>query len=210
MCGLNVAVISTGVANTASIVAALVRVGCNVSVVADPAALTRFQAIVLPGVGAFESAMTTLHNAGFVEPLRAWIASGRPMLAVCLGLQLLANHSEESPGITGLGEIDATITSLPAGVRVPHMGWNTVAADVSSDLLESGSAYFANSYCLREEPVGWRCAWATHGIRFVAAMGRGALLACQFHPELSGSFGSDLIARWSAKAAQMSQEVPSC
>ena len=113
-----------------------------------------------------------------------------------MGLQLLCNSSEESPGATGLGCVDGAVTHFPAGVRAPQFGWNRVTAGAGCSLLEDGYAYFANSFRLAEPPAGWHAATAEHGGRFVAAMERGAVLACQFHPELSGRYGIDLLRRW--------------
>ena len=117
------------------------------------------------------------------------------MLAICLGLQLLAEGSEESPGVAGLGVIAGRAARLPDSVRVPHLGWNSVSAETGA-LVESGFAAYANSYALANAPDGWTVTRTQHGIEFVASLERGSLLATQFHPELSGSWGRDLLARW--------------
>jgi imidazole glycerol phosphate synthase glutamine amidotransferase subunit len=123
---------------------------------------------------------------------------GRPLLAICLGLQLLCESSEESPGVAGLGIIDADVRRFPVGVRAPHFGWNRVEADPSCSLLESGYACYAHSYRVVGAPAGWSASMTTHGAPFVAAMVRGPLCACQFHPELSGEWGQKLLERWLA------------
>jgi imidazoleglycerol phosphate synthase glutamine amidotransferase subunit HisH len=97
--------------------------------------------------------------------------------------------------------VPATITALAKGLRVPHLGWNHVAAGAGCSLLEDGDAYFANSFKLDDIPGGWAGATTDHGGRFVAAIERGPVLACQFHPELSGAWGQDLIERWLAAGA---------
>ena len=102
----------------------------------------------------------------------------------------------ESPGVGGLGCLDARVAHFPAGVRAPQFGWNAVVAGRDCALLRDGYAYFANSYRLPAAPAGWATATADHGGAFVAAMERGSVLACQFHPELSGSYGAQLLARW--------------
>jgi imidazole glycerol phosphate synthase glutamine amidotransferase subunit len=145
--------------------------------------------------------MSRLREQGLDDAIRDRIAQNRPLLAICLGLQLLCTHSEESPGVEGLGVIRATVRRLPQGVRTPQFGWNRVEPK-NTALITNGYAYYANSYCLTEQPEGWDCATSTHGVRFVAALERGPVLACQFHPELSGPWGSELIKNWIARAEE--------
>ena len=192
--------IRTGTANLASVAAALERAGCTVRVSEDPAEAGRAPRLVLPGVGAFGPVARRLDELGLREPLTERIAAGRPTLAICLGLQLLAEASEETPGARGLGVLEATATGFADGLRVPHLGWNRVEAGDGCALLEDGGAYFANSYKLDAVPAGWAGATTDHGGPFVAALERGPVLACQFHPELSGPWGQALIERWLAAA----------
>ncbi len=194
-----VLVVRTGTANTASVLAGLERAGAAAAVVEDPARVAAARRVVLPGVGALAPAMERLAAGGLGEVLVARIAAGRPTLAVCLGLQLLCSSSEESPGRDGLGVIPGRVTRFGAGLRVPQMGWNRVAPDAGCRLLQPGWAYFANSYRLVEPPPGWAVARADHGGPFVAALERGTVLACQFHPELSGDWGQTLLRRWLAR-----------
>jgi imidazole glycerol phosphate synthase glutamine amidotransferase subunit len=119
----------------------------------------------------------------------------RPLLAVCLGLQLLTAASEESPGVSGIGAFEAVTVALVGSVRVPQMGWNRVLPDPGS-ALEPGFAYFANGFTVARPPAGTVTSWVEYGGRRVAALERGATLACQFHPELSGAWGGSLLARW--------------
>jgi imidazole glycerol phosphate synthase glutamine amidotransferase subunit len=191
-----VLVVRTGTANTASVLAGLRRAGAAAAVAEDPEPVAAARRVVLPGVGALAPAMERLAAGGLGEVLVARIAAGRPTLAVCLGLQLLCSSSEESPGRDGLGVIPGRVTRFGAGLRVPQMGWNRVAPDAGCRLLQPGWAYFANSYRLVEPPPGWAVARADHGGPFVAALERGAVLACQFHPELSGDWGQALLRRW--------------
>ncbi len=193
---LEVTVVRTGSANLASVVAALGRAGRTPELVDDAAAVAQAERLVLPGVGAFGAVMARLVELGLVEALTERIAAGRPTLAICLGLQVLASGSDESPGVAGLGVIPGRVTRLPDGVVVPQLGWNRVEADPGCRLLCDGAAYFANSYKLDSAPDGWSVAWSDHGGPFVAALERGAVLACQFHPELSGAWGAALLARW--------------
>ncbi len=194
----NVAVVQTGVANLASVAAGLRRAGAEPEIVDDVASVESAKRLVLPGVGAFAAAMERLRELGLDGPLVRRVREGRPTLVICLGLQLLTEASEESPGVAGLGVIPGRITRFPTHVRVPQLGWNAVHANSDARWLRSGYAYFANSYRLVEAPTGWSVAFADHGGRFVAALERGSVLACQFHPELSGPWGVSLLRRWLA------------
>jgi len=197
-----VAVVATGVANVASVLAAWRRLGIEARLTRDPAEVIEASHVQLPGVGSFGSAMTSLRQDGLDEALRRRIALGRPTLAICVGLQVLAEASEESPGVSGLGVLPLTVRRFPGHVRVPQFGWNLVEVPGDGDPgeapLESGYAYFANSYRLTEVPEGWHRAVADHGGPFVAALWRGAVLATQFHPELSGPWGLRLMAQFAA------------
>lgn len=196
-------VVDTGVANLASIANAFARLGERVTLTADPAVVRQAARVVLPGVGAFGPAATELRARGLDTALRDSVARGAPLLAVCLGLQLLCDGSEEAPSVPGLGIVSGTCRRLPSGVRVPHLGWNRVTANAEARLVRSGDAAFANSYALRDAPPGWRAAWSSHGTPFVAALERGDTLACQFHPELSGVYGAELLARWLGRESQV-------
>ncbi len=193
----SIAIVSTGTANVASMEAGLRRAGAEPFRTSDPDQVAEALGVVIPGVGTFAAAMTHLRETGMDAALRARFRSGRPVLAVCLGLQLLARTSEESPGETGLGIVDVDVVGLPAGATRPQLGWNEVVPSMPG-LVEGGHAYFANSYCLRSETDDWQASHAHHGDRFVAAMQRDRQLACQFHPELSGAWGVALLTRWVA------------
>lgn len=197
--GREVVVIPTGVANVASMVAALERLGADVEVSDAPRRVERAGHVVLPGVGAFGAGADFLEEHGLADPLRARARVGRPLLAVCLGMQLLFEESEESPGRRGLGVVPGVVTRFPRGMVVPHMGWNRVEAE-QVPALRAGYAYFANSYRVQSAPSGWAAAWTDYGGRFVAAMQRGALVGCQFHPELSGGWGLELLRGWLTQA----------
>ena len=190
-----VAVVDSGVANLASVQSAFGALGVKSVVTQDPDVVTAATHVVLPGVGRFDAAMATLREHGLDRAVLDAHRAGTPLLAVCLGMQLLGERSDESPGVEGLGIAGGTYECLPSSVRVPHLGWNRVESDASA-ALPSGMAAFANSYCLTEAPPGWSAARTTHGIPFVSALARGRTLACQFHPELSGDFGMRLLRAW--------------
>jgi glutamine amidotransferase len=194
-----VEVVATGTANTASVLAALARAGVRARVCDDAAAIDRAEAVVLPGVGTLSAAMTSLHRAGIAGVLRRRVEERRALLAICLGMQILCDESEESPGVKGLGALGYRLRRLSRAHRLPHFGWSTVEVDdavTPTSVLEGGEAYFAHSFGLLEAPAGFRAAWSDCGERFVSAIESGPVVACQFHPELSGCFGRALIGRW--------------
>lgn len=194
-----VAVIRTGAANLASVAAACRRAGLSPRFTTSPADVEGAPLVILPGVGAFGPAMASLRAAGLVQSLQRRLSASRPLLAICLGLQLLCEASEESPGVRGLGVIPGVVERFPSSVAVPQFGWNAITVPDPGGVLESGFVYFANSYRLRAVPAGWRAASCQYGGPFVAALEQGPVLACQFHPELSGSFGLGLLRRWAER-----------
>jgi cyclase len=191
-----VVIVDSGVANLASIAGALRRLNATIVVTADPAVVRDATRLVLPGVGAFGAGMAALRSRGLDIAIRDVASGGTPILGICLGMQMLCEASEEAPGVAGLGVVAGICRRLPANVRIPHLGWNSVTPEPEARLLIPGVAAFANSYALREGPPGWTTAWATHGVPFIAALERGQTLACQFHPELSGAYGAALLERW--------------
>jgi imidazole glycerol phosphate synthase glutamine amidotransferase subunit len=190
-----VVVAPTGTANLASVRAALERLGANSRLAEGPAMIEDAERVVLPGVGSFGAALAGLRDAGVDAALAARVRAGRPTLAMCVGLQVLFEASDESPGATGLGALAGRVGRFPEGVRVPQFGWNRVVPEPGCRFVQPGYAYFANSYRALEAP-GCAIATADHGGRFVAALEKGGVLACQFHPELSGAYGHELIGRW--------------
>jgi cyclase len=200
-----VVIVDSGVANLASVRNALATLGVEGIVTRDPDVVRDATHVVLPGVGRFEAGIESLRKAKLDQAVLEIHENGVPLLAICLGMQMLGQASDESPGIPGLGIIPARFTRLPSSVRVPHLGWNSVLPDPSSS-IPRGIAAFANSYCLTQSPHGWDAAWTKHGSRFVSALSRGHTLACQFHPELSGDFGMGLLRAWLAGE----KPVPGC
>jgi imidazole glycerol-phosphate synthase subunit HisH len=191
-----IVVCRTGTANLASVFAGLTRAGGAPRMAHDAADVAAAGHVMLPGVGAFGASMEPLRDSGLDEALIERIGAGLPTLAICVGLQLLCRDSEETPGTMGLGILPLTVTRFPDTVRVPQLGWNRIEADPGCRLLKSGYVYFANSYRVSDVPDGWLGAVADHGGPFVGGLERGAVLACQFHPELSGPFGHTLLERW--------------
>lgn len=196
----SIAVIPTGTANLASVLAGFRRLGAAPFVTSDPGTVATADRVVLPGVGTFGAAMESLDRTGLTAAIGDRIRDGVPTLGICVGMQLFCTASEESPEAKGLGVVDDVVRRYPAGLRVPQFGWNRVEPDAGSRLLSPGWAYFANSYRLADSPAGWRIARSEYGGKFVSAMERGAVLALQFHPELSGTFGARILQTWLEKS----------
>lgn len=191
-----VVVVRTGNANIASVQAGLRRAGADSVVTEDPERVRSADRVVLPGVGALGPTRRRMDALGLSEAVRTRFLEDRPLFAVCLGLQLLLEGSDESPDERGLGLVPGWAQRFPDTVRVPQMGWNRVEAPAGARLLSSGAYYFANTYRLVTRPPDAQAATGDHGGPFVAAFERGSVLACQFHPELSGALGTQLVRRW--------------
>ena len=196
-----IAIVNTGIANTASVRAAFTRLGLASRLCEDADSVTNAPAVVLPGVGSFGAGMDRLRELGLVDALRARVLQDKASLCICLGMQLLGETSEETPGAAGLGVVSSSATLFPPSVRTPQFGWNKVTPSEGYDLADAGYAYFANTYRLTELPAGWAGATADHGGPFLASMRRGNVLACQFHPELSGLWGLGLLEQWASRCA---------
>lgn len=201
---MSVTIVPTGTANLASVQAAFRRLAVEASVAHSTGEIDAADRLVLPGVGAFAAAMERIDERDWRGTLVERIEAGRPTLAICLGMQLLTERSEESPDVAGLGVISGGVAAFPATVTVPQLGWNRIEPEGRTRFITPGWAYFANSY-RRADPVpGWTVATTAHGDRFISAMERGDVLACQFHPELSGKWGSTLLERWLAATERQS------
>jgi glutamine amidotransferase len=205
-----VVVLDYGSGNLASAERALRRTGADVEVTADFDTALNADALVVPGVGAYEACMAGLSAVRGQRIIDRRVAGGRPVLGICVGMQILFERGVEHGVQTdGVGEWPGTVERLQAPI-VPHMGWNTVAPGEGSVLFEGLDPrtrfYFVHSYAVRrwELEVSGRFAapvvtWAEHGgDRFVAAVENGPLAATQFHPEKSGDAGAEVLRRWVA------------
>ncbi|MGY1638123.1 imidazole glycerol phosphate synthase subunit HisH [Geodermatophilus sp. SYSU D00742] len=204
-----VVVLDYGSGNLRSAERALTRVGADVTVTADPQAALDADGLVVPGVGAFAACMAGLRAVDGPRVIDRRLAGGRPVLGVCVGMQVLFERGvEHGRDAEGCGEWPGVVEPLQAPV-LPHMGWNTVEVPERSvlfDGLADQRFYFVHSYGVREFPLGADGAptplaaplvtWAEHGDRFVAGVENGALSATQFHPEKSGDAGAQLLTNW--------------
>ncbi len=192
-----VTLLDYGVGNTASVTRAFRRLGAEVELTSDPSRVAAGDRIVLPGVGAFAPARERLAAAGLDEALRRAVARGARLLGLCLGFQLLFEESEEHGTTPGLGFLRGRIAPFGAGVRSPHVGWNALDVAKPEGLFSgvpSGTyVYFVHSFRPEGGDPGDVAASADYGGRFAAAVQRGSVWGCQFHPEKSSDAGRTLL-----------------
>jgi glutamine amidotransferase len=196
----SVAVLDYGSGNLRSAQRALERAGAQVSVTADPERIANSDGLVVPGVGAYAACMDSIQALGAGSMIAAWAAADRPLLGICVGMQVMFDSGEEHGVLTeGLGLLPGRVTRLRAP-RVPHMGWNVVAAADDSRMfagIPSGTRYyFVHSYAASPAAGQGLVSLAVHGEPFVAAVEQGRLWATQFHPEKSGAAGALLLRNW--------------
>ncbi|CAB4936743.1 unannotated protein [freshwater metagenome] len=204
----SVVVLDYGSGNIASAERAFLRAGADVTVTADRDLALECDGLVVPGVGAFAACMEGILGVKGDEIIGRRLAGGRPVLGICVGMQVLFDHGvEHGVDTPGLGEWPGVVDELHAPV-LPHMGWNTVEVAEGSTLfrgVEGERFYFVHSYAARRwelevrgRTTPPRVTWATHGEPFVAAVENGPLCATQFHPEKSGDAGAVVLANWVA------------
>lgn len=207
-----ITVIDYGVGNLLSVRRGLEHCGANVTVTADPKVILASAKVILPGVGAFRSAMQTLHQLDLVDAIRAVAARGTPLLGICLGMQLLLDNSEEFGVTEGLGLISGGVVPIPPVTitgepqKIPHIGWNALGLPEGRDdwrgtLLEDNAAgdaaYFVHSFMAMPADSRHRIADARYGGHAVSAViGRDNISGCQFHPEKSGEVGLKILRRF--------------
>ena len=197
-----VVVLDYGSGNLRSAQRALQRVGADVEVTAEAGAAQDADGLVVPGVGAFEACMTGLRKIGGEKIIADRVSAGRPVLGVCVGMQILFSRGVEfGQQTSGCGEWPGVVIRLDAPV-IPHMGWNVVDAPAGTRLFngldKTTRFYFVHSYAAQqwEGDPDALLTWATHHVPFLAAVEDGPLAATQFHPEKSGDAGAELLANW--------------
>lgn len=199
-----IVIVNTRAANVHSVEKALRKVGADPLVSSDPADLAAADAAVLPGVGASDSVMRALNTMGLAGPVKEFAASGKPLLCVCVGLQVLFDTSEEGK-LPGLGLVDGSVRIIPTGMKdelgasmkVPHMGWNEVTFTgdesqrhpVFAGIAQGSHFYFVHSYRCVPDKESDVAATTTYGVNICAAVVRGNVVGTQFHPEKSGDVG---------------------
>ena len=199
-----IAIVDYQAGNLRSVQKALERSGARATISSDANRIEQADGLVFPGQGANDSSMRQLRAKGQVEPIKAFVASGKPFLGVCLGLQLLLEASDE--GVEpGLGVLAGRVRRLPSGAKVPHMGWNQVEFNVQHPVLDGVPAgsyfYFVHSYYADPEQLSVVAGTTTYGLEFCSAVAWDEVVAVQFHPEKSGASGLKLYENFVRLAA---------
>jgi glutamine amidotransferase len=203
---LKIVVIDYESGNLRSVAKALESYGVSPLVTGDPAQLDDSDAVILPGVGSGPAAMDALNTRGLVGPLREYAASGRPFLGVCLGLQLLLDRTEEGDALC-LGIVPGVVRRLPPGLKVPHMGWNSVEFQrqhpILSGIPQDSYFYFVHSYYADPQDKTRVAGITEYGTTFCSIYAWDNLVATQFHPEKSGRTGLQIYQNFIAMAARL-------
>jgi imidazole glycerol phosphate synthase glutamine amidotransferase subunit len=201
---MKVTIIDYGAGNVPSVERALDRLGAKSERTGSPEDISKARVLLLPGVGHYSALVRALDEQNMRAPLVDAIGRGVPFLGICLGLQVLFESSAESPQLRGLSLLLGKVRALPSGVKLPHMGWNQIAANRESRLLagiDSGAYfYFAHSYAAPDSN-GSTAATCFHGISFAAVVEKQNIYGVQFHPEKSGDSGSRLLDNFLRSAA---------
>jgi len=199
-----IALLDYGVGNLHSASKALARAGADVRIIPHLDQVAGAAGLVVPGVGAYGACLKGLESAGGTEGVRAWIATGRPVLGVCVGMQLLFAGSEEGPVTDGIRAVPGVVKRLDAGEKIPHIGWDEVTVRPGSRLfagLPDGTRfYFVHSYAPAADGPGSEAVAATcdYSGRWAAAVEHGSVFGTQFHPEKSGASGLKLLGNFVA------------
>lgn len=194
-----IAIIDYDAGNILSVAKALASLGQEPVVTRDPKIIMEADKVILPGVGAFKDAMENLEKYGLVSVIKDYVATGRPFLGICLGLQLLFDESEESVGVKGLQLLKGKCRLIPKGeyTKIPHMGWNSLDFPRKGKLfdgIDDGAyVYFVHSYYLEAEDESIVCATSNYNVKIHASVESDNVFACQFHPEKSGEIGLKIL-----------------
>lgn len=198
-----IAIIDYGMGNLASVYKAMLYIGQNAMVTSNPSEILKADAVVLPGVGAMSNAMSNLHATGFDDALFEIVQRQKPLMGICLGMQMLFDTSEEGASsadnlVKGLGILKGRVAKLPEYplLKIPHMGWNQLVETKGGLFKEGESVYFVHSYyaCPGDAAIITSKTW--HGIDFTASVKKDSVCAMQFHPEKSGDAGLDILRAW--------------
>jgi len=201
-----IAIVDYGMGNLASVYKALRFIGTDAIITDNPENIRLASGLIVPGVGAFAPAMEKLIATGLADEIRAFAATGKPVLGICLGMQLFMTDSEEGMAqgevTKGLNLIPGHVVKFPAevtsdvGLKVPQMGWNNLQ-DVSGKLLMEGDyVYFVHSFYCKPDSESDTAAYATYGIKYTAAVENRNVFGCQFHPEKSGEAGLQILEKF--------------
>jgi glutamine amidotransferase len=207
-----IAIIDYGAGNLRSVANAIAKLGYRPTVTSNPSDLLGAAAVILPGVGAAADTMQNLERLGFPEAIRRVVTNGIPMLAICVGMQVLFDETEEGGRHRCLGIIPGVVRRLPPGFKVPHMGWNQVNQKIRHPLFDSipdgANFYFVHSYYAEPQYGSVVAGTTDYGISFCSALVSGNLMATQFHPEKSGENGLRMYENFLKLAAVTRQHRP--
>lgn len=187
-----IGIVDYGAGNLLSVAKAFEYLGFNVSIIEKERDFQKVSKVVIPGVGSFGNAMKNINDSGLMDPVIKWAAAGHSILGICLGMQMLFDSSEESPGVKGLGLIKGSCTKFKTG-KIPNMGW------LETRYISSGTAkwyYFVHSYFVAPENKGVIAATAEYYVDFPAFVWQDNIMGVQFHPEKSGVDGLELLKNW--------------
>lgn len=192
-----IAIVDYGAGNLRSIQRALEAAGASTRITGDPTEVADAERVVLPGVGNAAAAMVRLEQSGLAEAVTHTARTGKPLLGVCLGMQLLYGDQEEGP-TTGLGLLDGSVTALPSSLKVPQMGWNSAEFVPGTPLedLPTTYFYFVHSYIVNPDNAADVAAHTDYGVRFPSIVAHDNVWGFQFHPEKSGEDGLNLVQKW--------------
>lgn len=221
-----IGIIDYGMGNLGSVSNACKFLGLDAEIIAAPGQLNACRAVILPGVGAFGDCMAHLTEHGFVEPIKKWIDSGKPFMGICLGLQLLFQTSEETPGVEGLGIFKGSVKRFPFGVgsavpadrgrlgemslplKVPQIGWNAVNqkkpdCPMFGNIDDGAYFYFVHSFYVAPEDKSIVAGETDYGMKYCSAVWKDNVFAVQFHPEKSQAAGLQMLRNFGSKTTQL-------
>ncbi|ATW23406.1 imidazole glycerol phosphate synthase subunit HisH [Candidatus Formimonas warabiya] len=203
-----IAIIDYGMGNLRSVQKGFEKVGYAAFITNDPQKALEASGVVLPGVGAFEDAMKNLRHTGFLDAIKQVVRQEKPLLGICLGMQLFFEESEENGVHQGLGLLSGKVVRfrLPDDMKVPHMGWNQIRKEGDCPILHGISCgayfYFVHSFYVAPENFDFVGAITNYGVNFASVVGRGKIFGVQFHPEKSTGPGLHILKNFGVVAAQ--------
>lgn len=206
-----IGIIDYGRGNLRSVEKVLEKLNFQAKILTSPEQMKEAKGIILPGVGAFGDAMSSLNQGNWIAPLQKYVQEGKPFLGICLGMQLLFEVGEEHGAYTGLGFLRGRVVKFPAGLKIPHMGWNTLKIVFPNRLCENipdeAYYYFVHSYYVQPEEKACIAGTSEYGMEFPALVGKDNVWGAQFHPEKSSPWGLvmlDNFGKWVNKNDNLS------
>ncbi|MBM3497791.1 MAG: imidazole glycerol phosphate synthase subunit HisH [Armatimonadetes bacterium] len=208
-----IAIVDYELGNLGSVDKALRRVGCDARLTQEAESILAADGVVVPGVGAFGDCMRNLNRLGLAEVIRESIASGKPFLGICLGLQLLFEESEESPGVAGLGVFEGQVKLFRHDLKIPQIGWNQIKIHNTppphlADVPDGSNVYFVHSFHVVPADPNIVATTTDYGYEFVSSVRSGNVFACQFHPEKSQHIGLRILDNFRQEVARQAGGAP--